>query len=123
MVARASAMAIAAVLAASLPWAHRPRAAAAGGEASFVRDPVAFLRREGGLTAFDLGSLERGSIIAKVIDTGDRSEVFSLAVIPARTNCAASTPLRAASPACSGFTIVPKFSFRPDASEAAIASA
>ena len=34
-----------------------------------------------------------------------------------------ATPLRAASPACSGFTIVPKFSLRPDASDAAIASA
>ena len=33
------------------------------------------------------------------------------------------TPLRAASPPCSGFTIVPKFSFNPDASDAAIASA
>ena len=31
--------------------------------------------------------------------------------------------MRAASPACSGFTIVPKFSFSPDASDAAIASA
>jgi len=90
MVARASAMAIAAVLAASLPWAHRPRAAAAGGEASLVRDPVAFLRREGGLTASDLGSLERGSIIAKVIDTGDHSEVFSLTVMRVKT-----TPARA----------------------------
>ena len=47
----------------------------------------------------------------------------ALAVIPACASSAASTPLRAASPACSGFTIVPKFSFRPDASDAAIASA
>ena len=47
----------------------------------------------------------------------------SLAVMPPRASSAASTPLRAASPACSGLTIVPKFSFRPDASDAAIASA
>ena len=42
---------------------------------------------------------------------------------PRCASIAASTPLRAASPACSGFTIVPKFSLRPDASDAAIASA
>ena len=47
----------------------------------------------------------------------------ALASIPARASSAARTPLRAASPLCSGFTIVPKFSFRPDASEAAMARA
>ena len=46
-----------------------------------------------------------------------------LAVIPACASSAATTPLRAASPACSGFTIVPKFSLRPEASDAAMASA
>jgi hypothetical protein len=55
-----------------------------------VKDPVAFLRREGGLSASDLASLERGSIIARVIDTSDRSEVYSLAVMRVRT-----TPARA----------------------------
>jgi hypothetical protein len=43
--------------------------------------------------------------------------------MPAFASCAASTPLRAANPACSGFTIVPKFSLRPDASDAAMARA
>jgi hypothetical protein len=90
MAAPASAMALAVVLAAGLPWAHQPRAPAAGGETSLVRDPVAFLRREGGLTAADVGRLERGSIIAKVIDTADRSEVFSLTVMRVKT-----TPARA----------------------------
>ena len=33
------------------------------------------------------------------------------------------TPLRAAAPACSGFTIVPKFSLSPHASDAAMPSA
>ena len=47
----------------------------------------------------------------------------ALAIIPARASCAATMPLRAARPAWSGFTIVPKFSFTPDASDAAIASA
>ena len=47
----------------------------------------------------------------------------ALDVIPACANWAARTPLRAASPAWSGFTIVPKFSLRPEASDAAIASA
>jgi hypothetical protein len=55
-----------------------------------VRDPVGFLQRVGGLTASELASLERGSIIAKVIDTGDRSEIFSLAVMRVKT-----TPARA----------------------------
>jgi len=90
MAAHASAIALAAVLLAALPWAHRPRAAAALGEASLVRDPVAFLRRQGGLSASDLGNLERGGIVAKVIDTGDRSEIFSLAVMRVKT-----TPERA----------------------------
>jgi len=90
MGARASVMALVALLAAWLPGDHRPRAAAAAGEASLLQDPVAFLRREGRLTASDLGSLERGSIIAKVIDTDDRSEIFSLVVMRVKT-----TPARA----------------------------
>jgi hypothetical protein len=84
------ALALAAALLAGLPWAHRPRVAPAVGESSLVRDPVAFLRREGGLSASDVASLERGSIIAKVIDTDDRSEVLSLAVMRVNT-----TPERA----------------------------
>ena len=47
----------------------------------------------------------------------------ALASMPARASRAASTPLRAAKPPCSGFTIVPKFSFRPEAPDAAMASA
>ena len=43
--------------------------------------------------------------------------------MPDCASIAASTPLRAARPACSGFTIEPKFSLRPDASDAAIAIA
>jgi len=85
MAARASAVAAAAVLASWLPWAHRPRAAPAGGEAPLARDPVAFLRREGALSASDVKNLERGAIIARVIDTSDRSEVYSLAVMRVRT--------------------------------------
>ena len=80
----------AALLSAVLPWGHRPRPVPAGGEANLVRDPVAFLQRVGGLTPADLANLERGSIIAKVIDSGDRSEVFSLAVMRVKT-----TPARA----------------------------
>jgi hypothetical protein len=88
METRASAMALAALLAAPLAWAHRPRAAPPAGEASLVRDPEAFLRREGGLSASELGSLERGSIIAKVLDTGDRSEIYSLTVMRVKTTAA-----------------------------------
>jgi len=51
------------------------------------------------------------------------SSACALAVSPRRARPAASIALRAANPACSGFTIVPKFSFRPDASDAAIANA
>jgi hypothetical protein len=49
------------------------------GVASIARDPVAFLRREGGLNATELGLLERGAIHAKVIETSDRSEVLVFA--------------------------------------------
>jgi hypothetical protein len=80
----------AALFSVALPWGHRPRPVPAGGESSLVRDPVAFLQRVGGLSGADLASLERGAIIAKVIDTGDRSEVFSLAVMRVNT-----TPARA----------------------------
>ena len=45
------------------------------------------------------------------------------AVNASRARSAASTPLRAASPPCSGLTIVPKLSFRPHASDAAMDSA
>ena len=84
------ALALVAALLAALPWGHRPRPASAPGESSLVRDPVGFLRGEGGLSSADLASLERGSIIAKVIDTGDRSEILSLAVMRVKT-----TPARA----------------------------
>ena len=90
MAARAPALALAAVLSAVLPWGHRTRGVPAYGESSLVRDPIAFLQRVGGLSASELASLERGSIIAKVIDTGDRSEIFSLAVMRVKT-----TPARA----------------------------
>ncbi len=90
MIGRAPALALAAALAAALPWGHRPRPVPAGGESSLIRDPVAFLQRVGGLSPAELASLERGSIIAKVVDTGDRSEVFSLAVMRVKT-----TPARA----------------------------
>lgn len=82
----------AALLSAGLPWGHRPRPVPAEGESSLVRDPVGFLQRVGGLSPADLAGLERGSIVAKVIDTGDRSEVFSLAVMRVKT-----TPARALS--------------------------
>ncbi|PYQ15144.1 MAG: hypothetical protein DMF80_10410 [Acidobacteria bacterium] len=67
-----------------------PRLAAdaslADGESGvLVRDPVAFLRAEIGLTATELGTLERGGDVARVIDTGDRREVLSFAVMRVRT--------------------------------------
>ena len=86
MAARASVLALVTLLSAGLPWGHRPRPVPAGGESSLVRDPVAFLQRVGGLSASELGSLERGSIVAKVIDTGDRSEILSLAAMRVKTS-------------------------------------
>lgn len=66
-----------------------PRAALAEGDAGLlVRDPVAFLRGEIGLTDAELGGLERGAIVAKVIDTGDRSEILSFGVTRVRTTSA-----------------------------------
>jgi hypothetical protein len=46
---------------------------------------VAFLRSEGALNAAELGALERGDLLAKVIDTQDRSEVLSFAVVRVKT--------------------------------------
>ena len=51
------------------------------------------------------------------------SRICGSAVNPRCASCAASTPLRAASPAWSGFVMVPKFCRNPPAFEAAIPSA
>src|SRR4030095_8110190 len=51
------------------------------------------------------------------------SRICGSAVNPRCASCAASTPLRAASPAWSGFVMVPKFCRNPPAFEAAIRSA
>ncbi len=56
-----------------------PSTGAAIADGELTRDFVAFLRNEGRLTAADLGTIERGGVVAKVVDTGDRSEVFSVA--------------------------------------------
>jgi hypothetical protein len=56
-------------------------AAPAVAEGILHRDPVAFVRTEAGLTASELGVLETGGIVAKVIDTEDRSEVLSVAAM------------------------------------------
>jgi hypothetical protein len=56
-----------------------------------LRDPVALVRAEANLSGGDLSSLERGGVIAKIVDTPDRSEVYAVAI--ARVN---ATPARAA---------------------------
>ena len=91
MVLRAPALALAAaVLSVWLPWGRRPRPVPPEGQSSLLRDPVGFLQRVGGLSTAELASLEKGAVVAKVVDTVDRSEVFSLAVMRVKT-----TPERA----------------------------
>jgi hypothetical protein len=53
--------------------------------AGWPGSPVALLRTEGSLTALELAAVEKGGIVAKVIDTTDRSEVLSLVVMRVRT--------------------------------------
>lgn len=43
------------------------------------------LRTEGSLTSLELAAVEKGGIVAKVIDTADRSEVFTIAVMRVST--------------------------------------
>jgi hypothetical protein len=49
------------------------------------KDPAALFLAEGRLTATELATLERGGIVAKVVDTSDRSEVFSVGAMRVRT--------------------------------------
>lgn len=58
---------------------------AAAEEPPISPDPTSFLRSLPGLTPSDLENLERGQMVARVIDTGDRSEILSLAVMRVRT--------------------------------------
>lgn len=51
-------------------------------------DPLARLRAEGRLTHGESRALESGGIVAKVIETDDRSEVLSFAAVSVRTTSA-----------------------------------
>ncbi len=54
----------------------------------FPADPIGLLRGEGLLSGTELESLEQGGVLAKVIDTDDRSEVLSLAATRVKTTAA-----------------------------------
>ena len=54
---------------------------ATGHAGRLLPDPHAFLTSDAGLTAADLGSIEQGRVIAKVVDTGDASEVMAVGVM------------------------------------------
>ena len=41
-----------------------------------MADPLAFLQTQFGLGARDLAALDRGQVVARVVDSGDNSEVF-----------------------------------------------
>ena len=71
----AAAPAVVALLAVLAPSA--PRAAAGTGR--LVPDPRVFLRAEGGFSARDVDAVGAGRVVAKVVDTGDNSEVMSVA--------------------------------------------
>jgi hypothetical protein len=55
--------------------------------ADLVRAPRDFLRKDAGLTELELQALDSGRIVAKLLDTTDRSEVVSLAAFRARGRC------------------------------------
>ncbi len=56
--------------------------------AQLLRDPVGLVKKEGALSPGDEASLDRGGVVAKVVDTPDRSEVYSIAI--ARVNATAA---------------------------------
>jgi hypothetical protein len=48
--------------------------------------PAAFLRGEASATSSDLAALDRGATFVKVIDTSDKSEIFSVAAVRLRAS-------------------------------------
>jgi hypothetical protein len=47
--------------------------------------PLQFLRTDAGFSAVDIGSMEQGRVLAKVVDTGDNSEVFVVGAMKVHT--------------------------------------
>jgi len=79
----------AAVLAAVLAAAVRGGAlASAADPAGLLPNPVEFLRDEAGFSAADIGSLEQGRILAKVVDTDDNSEVLAVSAMKVQASTA-----------------------------------
>jgi hypothetical protein len=50
-----------------------------------VRDPRSFLVTEGGFSPLELADLDHGQVVARIIDTTDRSEVLSVAALRVKT--------------------------------------
>src|SRR5260221_2528834 len=50
--------------------------------------PPAFLRTQFGLSARGLAALDRGQVIARVVDSGDNSEVFAVGAVRVHTTVA-----------------------------------
>lgn len=50
--------------------------------------PLQFLRTDAGFSAVDIGSMEQGRILARVVDTGDNSEVFVVGAMKVHTTTA-----------------------------------
>ena len=71
-----------ACLLACLHW--RSTLEAGSGDGALWR-PAAFLQAAGGLTSPELLAVDRGGIVAKTIETSDRSEVLSVAVMRVTT--------------------------------------
>jgi hypothetical protein len=57
-----------------------------GSATDLARDPRGFLKNDGGLTPLELGEVDRGQVVAKIVDTTDRSEVMSLAALRVRAS-------------------------------------
>ena len=67
-----------------LPWARGAQAVPAP-RGHLLPSPLVFLRNDAGLSAADLGALEQGRVIARVVDTGDASEVLAVGAVRLHT--------------------------------------
>jgi hypothetical protein len=75
---------VALALAAAALWA----AAAPADPGRLLPNPLEFLRTDAGFSASDIGSLEQGRILAKVVDTDDASEVLAVAAMKVHASTA-----------------------------------
>ncbi len=87
--ARAALAITAAVLLAGLS----PSPPAVADPARLVPDPRTFLREEGGFSAREVAAADAGQVVAKVVDTGDNSEVMAVAATRVKAGTSSAVEL------------------------------